>query len=221
MKKNYKVIAFDLDGTLTNPEHGLVEGFIYALTRMGIDYGDKTKLKRFIGPPLADSWEVEYKLPRPVAEHAIDIFREYFGVYGWWDNELYPGIPELLSKLKAAGKTIVLATSKPDIHSSKILKLFGIDVYFDFSEGATEDNSREQKWDVLRYALDAVGVGTDKESLSECVIVGDTRFDVEGANICGIDSIGVLYGFGTREALEREGATYIAKTVEDIADILI
>lgn len=221
MKKNYKVIAFDLDGTLTNPERGLVSGFVYALSKMGIDYGDRAKLNRYIGPPLIESWEAEYGLSREEATRAITLFREYFGAYGWWDNELYAGIKDLLSKLKAAGKTIVLSTSKPDIYSAKILRLFGIDGYFDFSEGATADHTREQKCDVLRYALDAVGVGNTKEELSKCVLVGDTRFDVEGANICGIDSIGVLYGFGSREALEREGATYIAPTVRDIEDILL
>ena len=221
MKKNYKVIAFDLDGTLTNPERGLVSGFVYALKKMGTDYADKSTLRKYIGPPLIESWEEDYGYTREQANLAVTIFREYFGVYGWWDNELYEGIKELLAKLKAAGKTIVLSTSKPDIYSSKILKLFEIDGYFDFSEGATADHSREAKCDVLRYALDAVGVGSTEEELSECVLVGDTRFDVEGANIVGIDSIGVLYGFGTEDQLRTEGATYIARTVADIADILL
>ena len=221
MKKNYDIIAFDLDGTLTNPERGLVSGFVYALKKMGTEYGDKSSLRKYIGPPLIESWEADYGYTREEASRAVEIFREYFGVYGWWDNELYAGIKELLARLKAAGKRIILSTSKPDIYSSKILKLFEIDEYFEFSEGATADHSREAKCDVLRYALDKIGIGEGKDELSRCVLVGDTRFDVEGAGIVGIDSIGVLYGFGTEEQLKMEGATYIARIVADIADILL
>ena len=221
MKKNYKVIAFDLDGTLTNPEQGLVASYIYALKKAGIDYGEKSKLKRYIGPPLIESWEADYGLTREQATEILATFREFFGVYGWWDNEVYAGIPELLAKLKAAGKTVVLSTSKPDVYSSRILSHFGIDGYFNFSEGATADHTRERKCDVLRYALDAVGVGTDPDELAECVLVGDTKFDAEGARQVGIDCIGVLYGFGSEADLLSEGATYIAPTVKDVEDILL
>jgi phosphoglycolate phosphatase len=148
------------------------------------------------------------------------LFREYFGVYGWWDNELYPGIPELLSKLKAAGKTVILATSKPEVYSSKILKLFNIDGYFDFSEGASFDSSREKKCDVLAYALEQVGITEDSKKAG-VVLVGDTRFDVEGANIVGVDSIAVTYGYGTEDELRAEGATYIARSVSDIGKLLL
>lgn len=214
--KKYKTVAFDLDGTLTDPFRGLTSAFAYGLKKIGIDVSGDNNLKRFIGPPLRDSFQEEYGLSLEAAEEALRLFREYFSVYGWWDNELYPGIKELLSDLKAAGYTVVLATSKPDVYSSKILKLFGIAEYFDFSEGASFDSSRERKCDVLQYALDKVG--RDAES---AVLIGDTRFDVEGANVLGVDSIAVTYGYGTREALEKEGATYIVDTVSDIRALLL
>lgn len=218
--KNYHTIAFDLDGTLTDPKRGLTSAFAYALRKHSIDFGSVDSLTKFIGPPLRDSFKAEYNLSDEDADSALFLFREYFGVYGWWDNELYAGVHELLSALRSAGKKIVLATSKPEVYSSKILKLFGISEYFDFSEGASFDSSRERKCDVLDYALAAVGVVTAAEKQG-AILVGDTKYDIEGARICGIDSIGVLYGYGTENDLVCEGATYLAEDVEAIKKILL
>ena len=109
----YNIIAFDLDGTLSDPAEGLLDGFIYAFRKLGIDYGEREALRRFIGPPLADEWRREFGFTKAEADRAVELFREYSNVYGWWDNILYDGIRELLADLKAAGKTIVLSTSKP------------------------------------------------------------------------------------------------------------
>ena len=218
--KNYHTIAFDLDGTLTDPKRGLTSAFAYGLKKVGITFESVESLKKFIGPPLRDSFRDEYGLSEKDADDALMLFREYFGVYGWWDNELYEGIHDLLASLRAAGKKIVLATSKPEVYSSKILKLFGLTDYFDFAEGASFDSSRERKCDVLDYALSKVGV-TAPEEKAGAVLVGDTKFDIEGARICGVDSIGVTYGYGTEEDLANEGATYIAKTVAEVKRILL
>lgn len=217
-KKIYHTVAFDLDGTLTNPTRGLCSAFRYALRKMGVEYGTDESLKRYIGPPLRDIWERDFFFTREESWRAVMLFREYFGVYGWWDNELYEGIPELLSDIKAAGKKIVLATSKPDVYSSKILKLFNIDGYFDFSEGASFDNSREKKWQVLEYALDSVGIKAEERE--GCVLVGDTGFDAEGAALCGVDCIGVTYGIGTVDELLKYGCKHIAKNVEQVRKII-
>lgn len=218
--KNYDIIAFDLDGTLTDPKRGLTAAFAYGLRKIGLDVKDVEPLKKFIGPPLRDSFRDEYGLSESDADDALMLFREYFGVYGWWDNKLYDGIHDLLSSLKAAGKTLVLATSKPEVYSSRILKLFGLTDYFDFAEGASFDSSREKKCDVLEYALEMVGANNDAGKMS-AVLVGDTKFDVEGARLCGVDSIGVTYGYGKEDELLAEGATYIAKTVADVKRILL
>lgn len=218
--KEYHTIAFDLDGTLTNPQKGLTSAFAYALKKAGVKFESIESLKKFIGPPLRDSFRDEYGISEETADKALDYFREYFGIYGWWDNELYEGIHELLSSLKERGKTLVLATSKPDVHSSKILKLFKLTDYFDFSEGASFDSSREKKCDVLEYALNKVGIFTDEEK-SGAVLVGDTKFDIEGAKICGVDSIGVTYGYGKESELREYGATYIASTVEGVKKLLL
>ena len=214
--KKYDVIAFDLDGTLTDPENGLIEGFIYAFKKMGVtDYGDRNSLRRFIGPSLYKVWQDEFGFTSETVVEAIEKFREYYNIYGWWDNKVYEGIREMLAELKAAGKTIVLATSKPEDTALKIMSLFELDQDFDFLGGAKGDN-RDHKWQVLEYSLKAVGADP-----SRAVLVGDRMYDAEGAKICGIDCIGVTWGHGGRKELTEAGATYIADTPEDVLKMII
>jgi phosphoglycolate phosphatase len=216
----YDVIAFDLDGTLSDPAKGLLDGFVYAFKKLGIDYGERESLHRFIGPPLAEEWSREFGFTMEEAEHAVELFREYYNIYGWWDNTLYDGIPEMLASLKRAGKKLVLATSKPLDTAKSILKLFGLTEYFDFVGGA-RSHQNDQKWQVLNWSLSSVGVDlNDKEQLSKCVLVGDRKYDAEGAKICGIDSLGVLYGHGTEEEMLASGFTSLADTVDDITKML-
>ena len=219
MNNKFHTVAFDLDGTLSDPMRGLTSGFRYAFRKMKIDYGDERVLKSFIGPPLRDEWMARYSLTRESAEEAVAYFREYYSIYGWWDNDLYEGVTELLSALKAAGKRIVLATSKPDVHSRKILGRFGLTQYFDFSEGASFDTSREKKSDVLRYALEKVGVS--KVSFDGVIMVGDTKYDIDGAREVGVKSVGVLWGYGGREELLSHGADFIAEDVSSLYKILL
>ena len=214
--KKYDVIAFDLDGTLTNPEQGLVDGFIYAFKKMGVtDYGDRDSLRRFIGPSLYVVWQDEFGFNEKTVVEAIEKFREYYNIYGWWDNKVYSGIVEMLEELKAAGKTIVLATSKPEGTAIKIMKLFGLDKYFDFMGGAAGDN-RDHKWQVRDYSLNSVGA--DRNS---AILIGDRMFDAEGAMKCGIDSMGVRWGHGSSDELESSGFTYIAEAPSDVINLLL
>lgn len=214
--KDYDVIAFDLDGTLSDPERGLVDGFIYAFKKMGVtDYGDRDSLRRFIGPSLYVVWQDEFGFNETTVVEAIEKFREFYNIYGWWDNKVYDGIYDMLASLKAAGKTIVLATSKPEGTAIKIMKLFGLDKYFDFMGGAAGDN-RDHKWQVLDYSLNAVNADRSK-----AILIGDRKYDAEGAKICGIDSLGVSWGHGSREELEASGFTYISDTPEQVVDLLL
>lgn len=217
--KSYHTIAFDLDGTLTDPTSGLTRGFSYALKKLSMPPEPPYALKRFIGPPLREQFQRDYGMNEEEANQAVALFREYFSVYGWWDNRLYGGIRELLSQIKARGKRIILATSKPEIFAAKILKLFEIDEYFDFVGAASLDRSRENKIQVLEYALRESGA--DIDGRNGVLMVGDTKYDIEGANAVGVDSLGVLYGFGTEGELRREGATYIAGTVHEIINYII
>ena len=215
--KKYDVIAFDLDGTLSDPSRGLIASFVYALKKMGVDYGEPESLKRFIGPPLYDEWQRVFGFTKEEATRALLIFREFYQVYGWWDNEIYDGVPKMLSDLKAAGKKIILATSKPEVFAIKILKMFDIAKYFDFIGGAATDKTRDKKAEVLEYSLNSIGI-TDRSGV---ILVGDRMYDAEGAGECGIDSMGVLYGHGSREEILSSGFTLIAETTADISKILI
>ena len=145
---SYNYIFFDLDGTLTDPEHGLLESFAYGLGKMGIKWNNKKELGRFIGPPLYTEWQEVYGFTPEESSRALDFFTEYYQVYGWWDNTVYDGVPEMLAALKASGKKIILATSKPEYFARKILKLFDLEQYFDFIAGAIADKIRDKKWEV-------------------------------------------------------------------------
>ena len=214
--KKYDYIAFDLDGTLTDPEEGLIKGFTYAFDRVGVKYDDPKDLRRYIGPPLHQEWKREYGFTEEETANAIAIFREYYDEFGWAENKVYDGIVDLLESLKAAGKTIVLATSKPENTARRIMTLFGLDKYFDFMGGASTSSTRDKKWEVLAYSLESVGAA-DK---SKCILVGDRKYDAEGANIYGVDSMGVLWGHGDLEELKASGFTYIVKDTLEAENIL-
>lgn len=208
----YRYILFDLDGTLTDPGRGITNSVAYALDKFGITVTDKRELYKFIGPPLVDSFMNYYGFSEEDANKAVAYYREYFKPKGIYENEMYDGVPELLKCLKAQGKSVILATSKPEIFAHEILKHFGIFTYFDFAAGATLDSTRSRKADVIAYALDSMGI-TDK---SLCLMVGDRAQDINGARENGIDSLGVLFGYGDRAELENANATYIAESVSDI-----
>ncbi len=208
----YSVILFDLDGTLTDPAEGITNSVSHALRRFGITPPERGELLKFIGPPLKDSFMKYYGFTEEEAHLAIEYYREHFRPVGIFENEVYEGVREMLEAVKSSGKRLLLATSKPEEFARRILVHFGLDGYFDFAAGATMDTSRVAKADVIRYALDTVGI-TDVRS---CLMVGDRSHDIVGAAENGLDSVGVLYGYGDRDELESAGATYIAETVADI-----
>lgn len=212
----YTTVLFDLDGTLTDPGIGITNSVMYALRKFGIDVADRGELYRFIGPPLYYSFTTFYGFSHDDAEAAVRYYREYFSDKGIFENKVYDGVPEMLGAIKNSGKKLVLATSKPEVYAKRILEHFSLDGYFDFVGGATMDGSRNSKSDVISYVLDSVGV-TDK---SACIMIGDREHDILGAKANGIDSVGVLYGYGTRDELTEAGTTYIAKTVDGILSLI-
>lgn len=212
----YDIVLFDLDGTLTDPGEGITNSVAYALNKFGIEVIDKTTLYNFIGPPLVDSFMKYYGFNKEDALLAVDYYREYFGVTGIFENQVFDGIPELLKGIKKSGRKISLATSKPEQYAVRILEHFDLLKYFDFVGAATMDETRSKKADVIKYTLDSLGV-VDK---SNVVMVGDRHHDIKGAVQNGLDSIGVLFGYGNQEELEIAGATYIAETVNDILKLI-
>ena len=208
----YQTILFDLDGTLTDSGPGIMNSVAYALDKYGVHVQDKSELRRFVGPPLVEEFIKYCGVTQTEAEKLLGYYREYFVDRGMFENEVYGGVEELLARLCADGKQVIVATSKPEPFAIKILEHFGIAKYFSFIAGATLDEKRTSKDEVIRYALDACGVN----DLSSVVMVGDREYDVTGAKAIGTDSVGVLYGYGSRAELESAGATFIAEKVEDI-----
>ncbi len=207
----FDTVLFDLDGTLTDPGTGITNSVAYSLKKFGIEVDDRKELYKFIGPPLHDSFMKYYGFSEEEAETAIVYYREYFRDIGIFENEVYGGIENLLNEIKASGRKIILATSKPEEFAKRILVHFGLDKYFDFIAGATMDTSRSKKGDVIAYALRESGC-----SCENAVMVGDRLHDILGAKENGLASIGVLFGYGSKDELENAGADYIAETVEDI-----
>ena len=213
----YQNILFDLDGTLTNSELGITNSVAYALKKFDIEVKDKKELAIFSGPPLRPSFESFYGFSEEKSLQAVEYYREYFSEKGLYENEVYESIPELLASLKQAGKKLAVATSKPEKFSIQILKHFGLYDYFDFVAGATMDGSRSKKADIIGYALEKMKI----KNLSETIMVGDREHDVIGAQKQNLTSVGVLYGFGTKEELEKAGASFVVKDVSQLKKLLL
>lgn len=210
-----RYILFDLDGTLTNPKLGITKSVQYALNTKGITVEDLNSLTKYIGPPLRNTF-MEFGYNEIEADALIDKYREYYKVTGIYENEVYEGIEKLLHALKEDGMKIYTATSKPEHFAKIILEHFKLDQYFEDICGATMDSSRSTKEAVIRYALEKNNI----VDLNEVVMIGDREHDVEGANRVGITSIGVLFGYGSRDELVEAGADHLAGTVEEIYDII-
>lgn len=214
----YNTILFDLDGTITDSAPGIMRSVSYALEKMDFPPAPYETLRRFIGPPLMDSFMRLTNMTEEEASQAIKYYRELYNADAKFDAFVYDGIPELLKKLKEEGRLVILATSKPQHYAEQILAHFGLDQYFDLIAGPTIGTLKYEKADIIREIfnrLERVSAGNppDKKTM---IMIGDTRFDVEGARICGLDTVGVTYGFGSREELIREGAISIAGNVSEI-----
>lgn len=215
--KAKEVILFDLDGTLTDPKAGITKSVAYALDSFGIKTEDLDDLCCFIGPPLKDSFMNFCAFSEADAVRAIEKYREYFKDTGLFENELYAGIDSMLQRLSAAGRQLVVATSKPKIFADRILEHFKIAHYFKVVCGSELDGTRTKKSEVIRYALEKAGI-TD---VNKAIMVGDREHDVIGANDVGIPCIGVLYGYGSREEFEKAGAALIVESVEELGEALL
>ena len=211
MKTTYTLLLFDLDGTLTDPMEGITRSVQYSLRHFGIEVTDLCSLTPFIGPPLAESFREFYGFDDGRIPEAIRLMREYFSERGWRENRLYDGMPQLLERLCASGLTLAVATSKPVVFARRILDHFDLARYFAFVGGAELDGSRQAKADVIAHVLQGLG-GVDPAT---CLMIGDRRHDVAGAAAAGMDSCGVLWGYGSRAELTGAGATRIASDLAE------
>lgn len=215
--QSYQTILFDLDGTLTDSAPGILNSVRYACRKMQLEIPEEATLRRFLGPPLPSSFRAYLHLNEADTTRAVAAFREYYPDKGIFENEVYPGIPALLADLKAAGKTVVMATSKPEVFARRIMRYFSLENYFDAICGATMDETRTNKGEVIAYALRTIGA-TGAQGI---VMVGDREHDVKGAARNGLPCIGAVYGYGTAEELTATGALALADTVEDLRKLLL
>lgn len=214
----WKYILFDLDGTLTDSNEGILNCVVYALEAAGKEIPDRETLLKFIGPPLVDGFQEITGMTREEAVTATAKYRERYGVIGLFENKPYEGIEQVLSELKKQGKLLALATSKPETYAIRILQHFHLMKYFDETVGSELDGTRNDKAEVIREALRRLNIS--KEEYRDVIMVGDRRHDIIGAGKCGIESLGVYYGFAEPGELEQAGADYIAHSVSDVLEIV-
>lgn len=213
----YQYILFDLDGTLTDSKIGITSCVQYALHKLGIEEPDLDELEPFIGPPLTDSFREFYGFDDETVQQAVIYYRERFSTVGLFENDIYPGIAQMLERLKQAERRLAVASSKPTVFVKQILEHFEILSYFDVIVGSELDGTRAKKEEVVEEALRQLLCGGNGHDI---VMVGDRKFDVEGAKAYGIDSIGVAYGYAACGELEEAGADVIVETVEELEKAL-
>ncbi len=214
----YTHLFFDLDGTLTESGPGIMNCVKYALKKFGINESDTEKLKRFIGPPLVNSFMDFYNFSESDAREAMRIYRERFGTIGIFENAVYSGIPETLQKLSEEGKKLYVATSKPEIYVPRILDHFDLSKYFEDAVGSDIEETRSSKALVIKYVIEKNGLEEEAKA-NKIVMIGDRKHDLIGAQESALESIGCLWGYGSREELEKYKATMIIEKPEDLLKI--
>ena len=210
-----KCVIFDLDGTLTRSEEGIWNCVKYAAEKLGFPEPDAATLRKFVGPPLGYSFREYMGMDEAMADRAVETYRERYNVVGLFENRVFPGIRRLLRTLKQEGWYIGIATGKPQKTSERVVAHFGLDRFVTKICGPTADH-RSDKIDLIRNALPE---GWDAET-DEIWMVGDRKFDVEGAIGAGVKSIGVGYGYGSEEELRTAGCTHYCATVQDLTEFL-
>ena len=218
--RNYDVILFDLDGTLTDSAPGILNSVRYACRKLGLEMPSEATLRKFLGPPLIDSFRTLAGLSDAEADHAVSAFREYFPTKGIFENEVYDGIPEMLKNLQSKGYFLALASSKPQIYVERILEHFDLKKYFAVVVGSELDGTRETKDQVVQETLHQLFKENPIEP-DQVYMIGDRKFDVEGARALGVESVGVTYGYGSKEELKEAKADYIVQSVEELEKFLL
>ena len=211
----YQWYLFDLDGTLTDPKEGITKCFRYALEKMGVESPELTELEQYIGPPLMKSFQQYFS--EEGAKKAVEYYRERYREIGIFENGVYDGIEEVLKAAKLSGKKLALATSKPQHFAQIIMDHYGLSQYIDVLVGARDDV--QTKADVIRQVFAEAGM--DDADKKQAIMVGDRMHDIEGAKECGIDSLGVRFGYAKQNELEEAGADYIVATTEELKEFII
>ncbi len=211
----YKAVLFDFDGTFADTGEGLFESVQYAVKALGFEPFDGAALRRFIGPPVYESFKRELPIDDEQADFAVAKYREAYAKDGITKLKIYDGNLELLRELKENGLKTAIASAKPQKFLFRIVANLGLEDYFDYISAPADDKADPSKVTIINNAADALK--TEKTAI---LMVGDRYFDINGANGAGVDSVGVTFGYGSEEELRNAGATYIAHSVSDLKNII-
>lgn len=214
----YEYFLFDLDGTLTKSEQGIFNCIKYALDWAQIPYPEEAVFRSFIGPSLHYSFSTQFSMEDKQAKAMVAKYRERYNTVGLFENEVYDGIYDMLDALKKKGCHLAVATSKPTEPTLRILEKFDLAKYFDVVVGSNPDGTGSDKKKIIAESLKRLTGGISPKPHT-AVMVGDRFYDIDGGRANGIETIGVLYGYGNREEFEKAGATHIVVTPADIVDL--
>ena len=214
-----KYVFFDLDGTLIQSEFGIFESARYALRKLNIEEPDDSTLRCMIGPPLYVSFRDLFGMDDNMALEAVRLYREYYEGTGLYKSPLYDGVKEVLTELKNAGVVLAVVTGKPEDISIRILKYLKIFDMFDTVSGPDKKSTDPKKVDLILRAINDLQI--EAAGHENVIMVGDRHFDIEGAKDAGIASIGVLYGYGSKEELTAAGADKIVNNVGELAEVIL
>lgn len=211
----YKLILFDLDGTLTESGEGITKSVQYALNKIGKPEPDLEKLRVFVGPPLKEQFMKYAQVDEDTAKQAVVYYRERYTDIGIFENAVYPGVEEMLALLRRKGYLLAVASSKPEVYVMKILEYFGLDGYFQEIVGSELGGGRTGKADVIEEALRRTGYAGRR---SEVLMVGDKEHDIFGARTCGLECLAVSYGYGTMEELTAAEPIQIVDSADELTN---
>lgn len=219
----YKYLLFDLDGTITKSEEGIFNCIKYALDWAGIPYPEYSVFRSFIGPSLYDSFVREFGMDDARAKEMVAKYRERYNVEGLFEAEVYDGVADTLSALKDKGCILSVATSKPTEPTLRILEKFDVKKYFDVVVGSNPDGTGSDKKYIISQVIGELkknhGLTEDMIESGQVVMIGDRRYDIEGGKSCGLQTVGVLYGYGSREEFEAAGADHIIEKPQELLAI--
>lgn len=207
-------IFLDLDGTLIDPREGVTRSIQHALRELGAEVPTQDELTWCIGPPLWGSFEVLLG-PGADLDEAVHLYRERFIAEGMFEADLYDGVGEMLDALGGSGAALWIATSKPHAYARTIIEHFGISAHVEGLFGSELDGTNSDKTDLLAHALGETG-----SDPARCLMLGDRRFDIEGAHNNDIFAVGALWGYGEDGELHRAEADALAGHPDDVAEIV-
>lgn len=212
----YKNILFDLDGTITDSSPGIINSYKYSLHKFGLTENDENIIRTYIGSPLRAYYSERQMLSHTDSEIAVKFFREHYNETGIYENNVYPGLYELISELYDSGCRLYIATSKPEKFALTVLDHFKLDKFFSYIKGSDMSPDNKPKSEIIRHVIE-----TNRLTKPECIMVGDRYHDIRGAKENGIRSAAVTYGYGSASELKNEFPDHIVSDAAGLREVLL